>query len=335
MIMGRFKFIYIGFAFMAAACSVNGADYRADSGDIQLCVAVDDMQINSRTVADPYLGTTPSALKPLDTAVWFRKADGVYDDNPTEPTYLPVHTGVTFDGPQLEYVLIGTNNLQYPTDNSRVCCVGLYPNDGRWTTTDGVNLSHSIDGHDDLMFAGENFGTWNDHIDPLRYEHLLTWVKIAVCATSHDTAEAWGEIEQISINSKATVTVNSRNVETIPASTLTEHCEYTGEKTIKTMGASAHLYTTMHEVGSVLCSPEKQYTLTIKTSNNPEPKVVTLDLSMLDASGDSLTDIGDASEARGKCFVLSLYFKPYNVVEGVCVLNAWNNQNEDIYLTTE
>ena len=33
----------------------------------------------------------------------------------------------------------------------------------------------------------------------------------------------------------------------------------------------------------------------------------------------------------GLQYVLTLYFHPFNVVEGVCTLNAWNAQNEDLY----
>ena len=33
----------------------------------------------------------------------------------------------------------------------------------------------------------------------------------------------------------------------------------------------------------------------------------------------------------GLQYVLTLFFHPFNVVEGVCTLNAWNAQNEDLY----
>lgn len=331
MIMKHSKFIYIGIALMTVtACSTGGADEPSGSGYIRLCAAVGDIEISSRTVADAYLGSMPSTKKPLDSSVWFRTENGVYENAPSATTSLPVHTGVTFSGPQLEYVRYDSKNLQYPTDNSKVYCIGLCPNDGDWTPGVGdMSVSHPIDGHDDVMFAGENAGTWNNHFKPLQYEHLLTWIKIAVCATSHDTAEAWGRIEQISINSKPGVNIDLTNgIRTT----------YEGEdRFINTMAAGepVQLLTTMHEVGSVLCSPETEYTLRVKTENNTEAKEVTLKLNLMDAGGDNLTPIGDKSQARGKCFVLSLYFRPYDVVEGVCILNSWNSQSEDIYLTAE
>jgi hypothetical protein len=33
----------------------------------------------------------------------------------------------------------------------------------------------------------------------------------------------------------------------------------------------------------------------------------------------------------GMQYVLILYFHPFNVVDGVCTLNEWNAQNEDLY----
>ncbi len=322
--MRNFKFIYIGFVLMTmSACSKSGTGEIGDSVDIRLGAAVGDIQVGSRTTAEPYLGSTPIQF---NSEVWFSNTSGVYENNPSATTSLPVHTAVTFKGPQLEYVYYGSKNIQYPTDDTEVYCVGFYPNDGDWKTSDNTNVSHPIDGIDDLMFAKQIAGTWNNHFGTLRYEHLLTWVKIAVCATSHDTADAWGDIEEISINSKSNVSIDLKSGK----------CTYGGDtRAISTMSAAAPLLTTMHEVGSVLCSPETEYTLTIKTSNNADPKQITLKLSLISADGDLLTEVSGVDQARGKCFVLSLYFKPYNVIDGVCVLNAWNNENEDIYLTAE
>jgi len=316
------------------ACSKSDADECAESGNIRLSAAVGNIETGSRTVADPYLGTTPSLAKPLESAVWFRVGDaGVYEDKPASETNLPVHTGVTFNGPQLEFVYSGTNNLKYPTDNTPVYCVGLYPNDGGWTANgDCTKASHPIDGAKDLMFAGEIRGIWDDPFgSPLEYEHLLSWVKIAVCATSHDTAEAWGDIEQISINSKSGVEVD------LKTGVPTYYNTGDTDRFVNTMGSPVGLQTTMHEVGSVLCSPETRYTLRVKTKNNPTEKEISLKLSLMgkdpDTQEETLTQFSDPSLARGKCFVLSLYFKPYNVIEVVCILNSWNNQSEDIYLT--
>jgi len=330
------------------ACSESDADAGPDSGNIRLDAVVGAIETGSRADADPgagtnpyyaypYRGTTPSEDNSLDAALWFRlgEAGSVYENNPSAMTNLPVHTAVNFKGPQKEFVLYGGKNLTYPTDaTASVCCVGLYPNDegqdGGWTLgPDNMSASHPIDGVTDLMFAKEISGTWNAPLASLRFEHLLTWVKIAICATSHDTAEAWGAIEQIRIvNSKSNVSVD------LKSGTPTYSNADPAGHPINTLDSPVELLTTMHEVGSVLCSPEMEYTLEIKTANNTDLKKITLKLDLMDLKDDSLKPIENADQARGKCFVLSLYFKPYKVVEAVCILNSWNNQSEDIYVKT-
>ncbi len=322
------------------ACSESGSDERAGSRDIRLGAAVGDMPVSSRAVADPYLGSTPSAANPFKAAVWFRKVVGDYTNSPEADTNLPVHTSVTFDGPQLEYVYgdaaSSQNSLKYPTDDSEVCCVGLYPDDEGWETTDNVTASHKIDGTADLMFAKEISGNWNSPFSTQRYDHLLTWVKINICATSHEAVDAWGKILHIYISSDHEVEIDLENgtCKYIPATS--------GEVYLPTMhkGAEDHpdtpivLSTATQEVGSVLCSPKTEYTLKIVSQNksgNEETRIITMNLTLMN-DDDTITDVTNYEDAIGKCFVFSLYFTPYSVIEGVCALNSWNNQNDDIYL---
>lgn len=323
--MKDFKLLYMFVVFMAMlSCSESETDKHLDGDNIQLCASVNDIYINSRAAVEPYTGSTPSVEKPLNATVWFRKANGNYINNPAEPTYLPVRTNVSFKGTQFEYVYYNSNNLQYPTDNSNVYCIGLYPETG-WSTTDNVNVVHQINGTEDLMFAREISGSWSSRFGVQTYEHQLTWIKISVSATSHDVAEDWGDIEQISISSKSNATINLLN----------GSCTYGGaDKYIDTMGEgeTADILITTREVSSILCSPDVDYTLRVKTTNNTTPKEVTVKLKLL-GNDEQLTELTDLNAAKGKCFVIDLKFKPYNVLECVSALNSWDNQNEDIYLT--
>jgi len=315
----------MGLAFMTmAACSENTSDEPAMSGNIQLGVAVGNLQSNSRANADPFLLQNG---KPLKAAVWFRNDGGSYEHNPAAntTTHLPVHTTVEFNGTQPTYVMYQKEpdkyeNIKYPTDNTPVYCIGMYP-DTDWTTTDNTNISHAIDGNADLMFAKEIRGSWNDNFTKQTYEHLLTWIKIDICATSHDAVDAWGTIKQITINSASEVSVDSQ----------TGQYTYSGVQEINTIDNDGKpLSTTINEVGSVFCSPKKEYTLkvtTVNKSNVEETRVFTLPLNTLENE-----ELNEDSEARGKCFVYSLYFTPDSVIEGSCALNSWNNQNEDIYI---
>ena len=51
-----------------------------------------------------------------------------------------------------------------------------------------------------------------------------------------------------------------------------------------------------------------------------------------------LTDIENgyflekAEDSRGKLFIINLYFKPFDIVEGKSSLYYWNNKNEELYL---
>jgi len=323
------------------ACSEIGADTCAGNGDIRLSAAVGDMQISSRVVANPYLGSVPSADNPFKAAVWFRKNAGGYANSPEPELNLPIHTGVAFEGTGLEYVyrdtVNNTNPLKYPTDDKEIYCVGFYPDDGEWNTKDNVTVSHRIDGTDDLMFAKEISGKWSSHFGTQSYDHLLTWIKINICATSHEAVDAWGKILRIYISSDREVQIDLQTGTRtyLPASTGNE-----ADAFIPTMYKEDDdpepitLSTATQEVGSVLCSPETEYTLWIVSENKSDEKerrTVNMKLTLMNED-DTITDVTHETQAIGKCFVFSLYFTPYKVVEGVCTLNSWNNQNDDIYL---
>jgi len=329
--MKNLSYIYIGFVVLtAAACSNNASDELDLNGNIQLRATVGNLIVNSRAgiagaEADPYL---PQDGVPFEAAVWVRNYDGYYENSPTGDTNLPVHTTVKFDGSQMAYLMYDNKNLKYPTDNKKVYCVGLYPVSEplKWKTTDNKIVSHPINGETDLMFAPEIEGSWNLKFTTQQYEHLLTWIKINICATSHDAVDAWGTIKQICITSDSEVQVDLKS----------GTYKYIGEQLIYTMSNSCTLSTSIHEVGSVFCSPEKEYQVTVITTNKNgkvEARTIPLSLNLIDIDdGDKTTEVTHEDQARGKCFVFSLYFTPHKVIDGVCTLNSWNNQNEDIYL---
>ena len=324
-VMKNLNYIYMGLAFlMTTACSDNVADETVMGGDIQLGVTVGELQAKSRATAVPYL---PQNEKTLTADVWFRNDGGGYEDQPDiTTTNLPVHTTVTFEGtPMMAYVLHDGKNLKYPRDDSKVYCVGMYPATG-WTATNNTTVSHDINGTEDLLFAPEIIGSWSQNFPTQQYEHLLTWIKINICASSHAAIDAWGTINRITVNSDSEVSVNLTTSEYI----------YSGSQEIATMTESRQLTTATREVGSVFCSPETEYTVTVNyTDKHGETKdiEVPLSLNIINMDDDTVAPVPvtDESQARGKCFVFSLYFTPYDVIEGVCTLNSWSNQNEDIY----
>lgn len=326
--MKNLKFIYTGVVFLTmAACSESALDKPDMRGNIQLGATVGDLQINSRATADPLLTQQGDTLKAV---VWLSDKMGEYGENPDSITNLPIRTKVEFKGSQLEYVYDDEEkNIQYPADDKLVYCIGLYPDSG-WETSNDKIVEHGINGVEDLMFASRITGKWTNHFNLQRYEHLLTWIKINICATSHDAVDAWGTIEQITVNSDSNVTIDLE----------TGKYSYGGDpQEIETITAGSddiHLSTATHEVGSVFCSPEKGYTVTVtsKNKNNEEiEQTVKLNLNIINVDDDSIKEVSEEEDARGKCFVFSLYFTPHKVIEGVCTLNSWYNQNEDIYIS--
>lgn len=329
--MKRISYIYIGLAFLATtACSESGSDGPESGAKIQLSATVGNLQIGSRAgngmEADPFIPQDGE----MEAAVWFSNTSGTYLDAPKADTNIPVHTTVTFENvttedSKLEYVEYNGNALEYPVDKSSVYCVGMYPATG-WSTTDGNTVTHAINGSDDLMFAPQIEGRWDSHFGKQSYSHKLTWIKVNICATSHDAIDAWGKIEQIYITSDSEVKVNLAD----------GTCEYSSKEMIPVMATPTALTTSANEVGSVFCSPETKYSVLVLTRNkdgNTETRTIELTLNKIDVNdGDKVTDVVKEEDATGYCFVFSLYFTPHKVIEGICTLNSWSNQNEDIYV---
>ncbi len=274
---------------------------------------------------------TPSASNPFAADVCFSETEGKFLHSPTGTTNLPCRTKMKFEG-ALEYAMNPDDgsNLRYKTgENSpSVYCVGFYPQSVWTVATDGNTATAPIDGKTDLMFAPPVKGSWNTPLRTQTYNHLLTWLKVCICTTAQEAAFAWGDVESISIESADGVSVD------LGTGTIIYHTTASSFVAVK----DKPLHTTMQEVGSALCSPAKEYTLTVKTEN-AGPRTITIPIkwSSQDKNGTTTeTPVTDddvkKGNVAGKLFILSLYFNESAVVEGVCTLNAWNNQDEDLYL---
>lgn len=320
------------------ACSDALEEYIGDN-NISLNVSVANIESATRAAkVDTYEGSVPTTLNKLKADVWFSNTLGEYKNDPVAPTYLPCRTQMEFDG-TLQYAfetpVTQTNNLRYNTQNKAtgddvapiyepVYCVGLYPQ-GAWTTTDDKNATATIDGSKDLMFAKQIQGNWSEPLSgkTLEFEHQLTWLKICICATTQEASSAWGEVKEITVNSASTATVNLG----------TGNVTFSDNTSIPAFDSSSEnyeelkdLHTTLKEVGSVCCSPttEGSYTVTIQIGN----KTISKSINLL--KEDGITSY--TGSTKGKLFILALYFNSYDMVEGVCTLTAWNEQNEDLYL---
>lgn len=315
--MKRKNLLYSWVMALALVACTDTADEPLAGGDICLNATVEG--IESRAAASPYLGATPTTKNPLEAWVWFSNDKNVYgDDGANGLTHLPCRTEMTFKGsPEFAYNNIG-QNLKYDTgSNSTVYCVGFYPAGNVWMTTDdGITATATIDGVNDLMYAPMISGTWGNPLQTQTYQHLQNWVKVCVCATSQDAADVWGKITKISVGTKTSVSVN--------VTTTTDAVTYSDDGTMPVLESAEgkSLHTTMQEFGSVFCSPASEYTVNVTIGGKNVSQ--TIKVEPLE------TDI-DLTQG-GNLVILTLYFKPFNRIEGVCTLNAWDAQNEDLYM---
>lgn len=333
-----------------SACSEHdGGIPVKEAEDISLSAVVDEVEILSRASNDgPYTGTVPSDENVLEAAVWFSLESGTYKDDPQGETNLPVHTQIDYKSGTATFPT-GTNEStkpKYPTNaDTPVYCVGFYPNSG-WNNPENnyKKATHTITGTQDLMFAPQISGSLNHKFETQRFRHLLTWLKVCVCAATAEAGSYWGDLKQIVLKDVATeltIDLNQRETDAASDYEFNQQTAVTFSKrddvAIFSHQDGIELGITPQEVGSVFCEPKattstSTYTLDIICANG---KAVGIPIKLQTLkTGDDEEDKKNEAKLQypaGLQYVLTLYFHPFNVVEGVCTLNAWNAQNEDLY----
>ena len=337
-------FIYMALcgAMCWSACS-GDADAPSDkqTEDISLSAMVEEVKmVSSRVEENAYTGTVPSADNELNAAVWFSLESGRYPEAVGETEYnIPVHTGINFRSGTATFPdeLTEDKRPKYPTDNSPVYCVGFYPNtDWELVENDPTKATHLITGKQDLMFAPQITGSWNSHFSTQHYRHLLTWLKVCVCATTAEAGSYWGNLKKITLKGvpvSLTVDLTKKEKETDNEAEFIQKDAVAfsvDKEDVSILDGDIELALTTKDVASVFCHPQKEYYLDIECENGTAENVKV-----------TLTPLTDTDEEKAKLeypaglqYVLILYFHPFNVVDGVCTLKEWNAQNEDLYPDT-
>lgn len=296
---------------------------------------------------------TPVSDNNITATVWFSTVQGNFpnpdtkDPDTKDPeTNIPGHYVIKFKGEEAVFPEVNDENKRprYPIPNENgsvqdVYCVGFYPHtDWNYVPGDGTDANpskatHAITGFEDLMFAPPIKGNWNDHFDRQKFLHLLTWLKVCVCATTTEAGNYWGKLKRITLkNVPSGLQINNLSK---------MQSEYKGNngKLILTNGdvspvgdkfspnifinnGGIDLGTNIQDIGSIFCYPQSSYILEIKCENG-KTKDIRIELKALSPSTINFP--------AGFQYLLTLYFHPFNVVEGVCTLNAWDAQNEDLY----
>lgn len=319
-------------------------DINRTDNTISLRAEVENVMSATRTNNSNY--ATPISNNNITATVWFSTVQGKFPDgngtdNPKdESTNIPGHYVINFEGekPVFPKVTDESERPRYPIpdengDVKDVYCVGFYPSTD-WTYVEGnpSKVTHAITGFADLMFAAPISGNWNNHFQRQKFTHLLTWLKVCVCTTTTEAGNYWGKLKKISlvdvpsglqINnlSKMQVDYENANKKVILTSLDISSTGDSHSPDILNNTAGIDLGINIQDVGSIFCYPQSEYTLKIECENG----TVTKKIPLRSLSG---SEIGFPA---GMQYILTLYFHPFNVVEGVCTLNAWDAQNEDLY----
>ena len=293
--------------------------------------------------ANPYTGT-PSGNNPLAVGLWYSYSPGTYSHNPEAPQYIPCITSAVYNSTGSIDIRTGSNILQYPvpadknyssTNDGNVYCIGFYPNSG-WSQPDPVtnvatSTNHIINGIEDLMFADQMVGSYTANFEAQTFSHVLTWVKINLSATSISAADVWGkvtELEIVSPNSNVQVDFSQNAAESSVVG-------YTGDPVVFPLRLSYEkLGVTSKTYGQAFCSPpavnssgKLGYTVNVKTETMDVAEEVFVELK----KEDGYTEVTDPAYAKGKLFIINLYFNEVSVIEGICTIKQWDDQSSELY----
>lgn len=306
--------------------------------NISLCAEVEQVESMSRSQY-----ATPVSDNNLTATVWFSLEQSKYPEGTgtATETNIPGHYEIDFRGEDAVFPNVANENMRprYPVDNTPVYCVGFYPHtDWTYVEENPSKATHDISGFEDLMFAAPIMGSWNQHFGRQRFWHLLSWLKVCVCATTAEAGNYWGKLKKITLKDVPIgLQINnlSKMYSEYPNGKLAEGDvsplkDDNGNEILHSVDIldetnGLDLGIVIKDVGSVFCYPQSSYTLFIECENGKIEK--TIDLKPLAGSGSIPTF------PVGAQFVLILNFHPFNVVEGVCTLKEWNAQNEDLYPT--
>ena len=331
------KHILVAATLLLTASCDDDLQFHTGNEDmsIALTASINEMKDEvSRAVStsDVKTGTSTGGIT---AGIWFTDEPGKYPavDEPQAPTYIPYRSTTTYETgiPTTIFADKETKSkpLSYPvpgtTGGDYVYCIGLHPSTG-WTCENECNYAeHEITGSDDIMFAEQQQGSWQNPFEKQKYKHLLTWIKIEARATDPDAITHWGKLKKVTVTSpksKTGITFAS----TVPGSSAVT---YTGDaKEIVALEGDTDISTTAMNIGSVLCSPSNKYTLKITTENSGGEKEITVPL--LDDRGNEIAD-GKALSTAGQLFLINLYITPFNEINAMCSLIPWNEQEIELH----
>lgn len=349
--------LLLGAMMCAMACSKEDiGQMPADEslGSIYLSAGLGDMP-QSRIPYAPEGGVnTPTNNTPLNASVWASTTSGQFPNsgqNGKDGT-VAIHTKAHFTSgePQLLGEAIYPKNPGVGGTPEKVYFVGLHPQSttgSAWEATDGNRKAQfTFTGKEDVMFASQIegvYGTPAANSPQFTFYHLLTLLTIEMVAdkdepdvTKRDeVAEAWGNIQSLTIKSKNKVEINldyinsdwsttRSNLEFGYATPVDMQLYQTGTDDVFPQSGGFAIPNTITEVAYVMCEPVQaayQHTVDGKDVLKPEYTLhIVTDKRELDIPIDLKVDNGTEETAyytqhtMGKHFKLLLNFKMGNTI---------------------
>lgn len=280
---------------------------------------------------------SPTYENPLIADVWASTTTNVFKDQDLNGNNtngdVADHVTAKFQSekPQL------LNNVIYSKNGRIVYFIGLYPSTNWNTGANGINAQHSFTGCEDIMFAPQVKGSYNNNGNnewpTLHFRHLLTRFTLELKADGETTPEqesirdAWGKIQSITIasNSKVNIDLSSasygtdgnynfdkisfeENASLRFYQTDTDNVFPEYDPNIEGSGYSIPTGGVAQEVAYVMCSPvnasennTEDYTITISTEKR---KNVAVKVNLKQSA-----DSDFAGTTMGYHFTIQLNFK--------------------------
>ncbi|MDF9829914.1 fimbrillin family protein [Parabacteroides sp. PF5-6] len=188
----------LGMATAWTGCSKdngNGIDTPTPQEEqVEIMAKSKALTLNVTTKA-PFEGTIGEDSE-LTARVLVSTTEGDYSDTHTDGTMIFADNGETAVGFET-----GFDGNKFFPGNDDIYLVGLYPVTTA-TIADGA-VAYTIDGKSDIMFAGEEETSKNAETAPtLAFTHLLTKLNIFAVTADDATAEAWGDIIELTITER-------------------------------------------------------------------------------------------------------------------------------------
>lgn len=199
--------------YMAALLCICGCIGKTDetSTDAGSLVYMSVETENASEVRSPYMQTAPTSGNPLNTLILATTAtDGTYADSDLSGTQaggdVAEHVTATFYGSSTQLI----NGVYYnATDRQTINFVALHPQSGWSITSPYTSASLEFNGSQDVMFAPQTRGSYNNVPRPhLGFKHLLTLLKVSFKAESEAVAAAWGPIRKMTVTGQNGISID-------------------------------------------------------------------------------------------------------------------------------